>query len=419
MSYVSSKNLINELEYTPYTMIGFRLKQDREGGFNKTQYLCPFCKKIYRTNPFQKDVVLSDGSKGFQCKHCGTKLHHIVSVSGYFAMGSRRKTTPFLYQFESIKTLLIGQQYDEKDGHLKAVNATVFYQNHAVTVKTDSCGQKPVYSSYVRKERIILNLDMNQIYYIHTPASESVPEFEHFTLQYATFQSDTTLFSILYRKLIEIVYQQGFGYPLVSHLKVLERMTATQVFYLMKFPVVSSYAYYQGLQDVTCNMFELFYWLSNDDRKLRPMIICRNFDTYESLWSSYLADTFSICESDVSRKYSPWFFLAAWQLGHMGFRKKSSVEQVTQEVLETKLVGNSSVFLYTVFMKRQHSWNKLMRRLIKIHGEDAVIQMLLHSNRTCNYKDYVCQYKRYMERILLQLDFHQEDFSKSLDAIIF
>lgn len=430
MSYVSSENLVNEQDIQKYTHKGFRLKPCQDIGIKRSFYCCPVCKKIYKTNPFIKRNVQVPELQ-YECKHCHTILdiediHGYFALNSYFRLNGDKKNVPYLYRFTSVQTVIIGKQYDNDDGHMVAVNYTIFYQEHAIAYYYDESCQQWVqkYTNYLKKVRTIFNLDQNQIYYVKEPENDRTKAFAHFTLKNAYLLCANTDISnmneILVRKIVQIIFNEAYRYPLVSTVKQMNALSIFQGFYLMKFPVVMSYAYFMSINDVSTRMLELFYWLSNDDRKLRPMITCRNFDEYEQLWGEYFKKTYHVNDiQTIIRKKSPWFLLTAWQLSHMGFKSLKSVERIEEYIMSTQLRNNDiPSILLLLFVKRFHGINKLFKRLIKNHGEDDVINMILQSSITGTYEYYVFYRRLDMTRKINEIQFELEDFSKPLDMFI-
>lgn len=425
MSYISSKNLINEPDLYQYTHTGFRLQSYKDANI-KRQYCCPFCKKLYKTNPFIKRQNPITNKPEYQCKHCGTILSNIEPIIGHFTLGNLKHPDVYLYQFDTVQTIIIGQQYDDTDGHLIAVNATIFYQKHAVSLTPDTVPQTYIqkYNSYIKKQRIIFNIDQNQIYYVDKYGTAKGQTFLHYTLKGAYFSSEQSnnpyMCEILIRKIIEIIYDNAYHYTFVSSVAKMKALSIDQGFYLMKFPIVANHAWITDISDASPHMFALFHWLSNYDRKLRAMITCRDFTEYKRLWGKYFAKTFHEYDiSDILHTHTPWFLLTAWQMSHMGFHNLNNVSQIEECIMQTKLNDyDTPVPLLLLFTKRSHSLNKLFRRLIKTHGEHSVTQMILHSKFHTSYSDYVYRFRSKIINKIQNIDFASADFSQPLDTFI-
>ena len=424
MSYVSSKNLVTEPEFVELVSVGFVLSCNKEVGIKRRFYCCPFCKKLYNTNPFQK-LQTQVNTLTHQCKYCNTLLS-LQYVKGDFAYYFRKKIQVFLYQFQTIQTIVIGEQYDENDD-LVAVNKTIFYRKHVISVTYDDIKQKYVrtYSSYMQMYRTIMNLEQNQIYFVQKPGDKT-GTFSHFDIKYCElFTTDVNNIDfILHRKMIDIIYEKKYGLALPHFVASQPAITLYMAFYLMKFPVVSSYAFSNKSICITSNMFCLFYWLSNADRKLRKLITCRSTDEYHLLWCEYLEKTFDVSESDamsIIHDKTPWFLLTAWQMGHMGFCSLDNVAKIEEYVVSTGLDSGMytvPIILILLFMKRFHAMNKFFRRLIKSHGEDEVVSMILLSKFQTNYWDFIFHYRQKITKGLSEMDFQNEDFSNLLDVFV-
>lgn len=417
MSYMSSKNLVNETDFLPYTRIGFELLYDKQDGLKQTEYVCPFCKKIYKTNPFQEHSVQAGAASPklkYYCKHCHTDLYNIEVISGYHAYGSNHcGHVPFLYRFDSIQTVLIGQQFDDSDGHLVAVNGTLFLQVHAVSV-VDGVS---TYKVFTRKNRVILNMDMRQIYYVNQPRLSNQEGFAHFTLKYASLFVRDDISDVLYRKMAGIAYEKCFSHTLCDVILNKTRISDMTLFFLVKFPVFINRACQLGSYEHDENWFRVLYWLSNGDRSLRPFIFCSDEKEYDARWNGYFLKTFGVSVPD---NCSSWFLLTAWQMGHVGFRELSSVYRIFDFLLKQDKRGDcdESILIHRLYAKRTHDWNKLLRRLIKCHGEMQVADMLISFRLRCAYGEFGFYYKTRLDTAIHQLDFDYEDFSLPIQNIL-
>lgn len=417
MAYISSKNLIDEPDLVQYTHVGFKLKCNKNAGVPKSLYCCPYCKQIYKKNPFIKKNSVSNNFV-YQCKYCNTELN-LEMVDGYNDYWDIVKNgETFSYKFRSVQTVLLGRQYSDDDNHLVAVNQTVFFREHTVFIELDLDTNKYIqkYRSYVSQSRVIFNLDQNQIYYVTKPAIYGRKQFEHFLLKDVVFDSKNMLENVLNRKIIEIIYKEAYHFNLTSPVQALSSITTGMAFYLMKFPVVSSYAFWKSVKHVTPDLFALFYWLSNSDRKLRALITCRDFNEYDMSWTKYLEDVFDVSNSEavtMIHQKSPWFLLTAWQMGHMGFRSLDSLYRIEHELLMNEL--ELSMFVYLLFEKRFHAINKFFKRLINYWGEDTLIHMIVSSPKTESYNYYSFHYRQRLIECIKEIDFNTEDFSKPLD----
>lgn len=422
MSYSVSENLVNKSPFSGLVHKGFRLKSCSDAGIKRALYVCPYCKKIYKTNPFVKGVHQTE------CKYCHTLLE-LKDVWGHFVF--KYDQNLFLYQFESIQTILIGEQCDDIDGHIVAINGTLFKQKHYVSLHWDENAQNwtQKYNTYVVKHRIIFNLDQNQIYFVTKPTTknDSSNGFSHFTLKscdLVTRKDDASnLQYILYRHMIEKVFTQAYQYALPNGVKSFLSLSSVQCFYLMKFPVVMHYMWSNSIDDCNRVLLEIIYWLSNCDRKLRAILTCRDMQEYNQMWFDYIAKLCvykgAVDDLMLHSGHTVFFFLAAWQMGHMGFRNIDSFKAVELAVLNIlKISDDISIPLLFLFSKRTHAINKLYRRLIAEHGEYKVVQMILQSSRRDTYTHYAYRYRNECHRIIENIDFDIEDFSRTLDSFL-
>lgn len=424
MSYQSSQNLVQQPDFAILLKKGFRLKSSREAGVKHTLYVCPYCKKMYKTKPF-----VSAGNGEIKCKYC-QNIVTIDDVNGNFVF--HRNDNPYIYQFTSIPTVLCGIQRDDVDGHLVAVNGTIFEQNHCVSyvrAKNDpNLTQK--YNQYTVKYRTIFNLDQNQVYFVTTPSpfKDQKDGFTHFmlknykwvTTKHATSNKD----ELLYAQMIRTVYEQAYGYELPYAVRDYPSLSLAQCFYLLKFPIVMQYAWQEHRRIYDSNKFvlEFFHWMSNADRKLRPMLICREDETFCQMWNTYLHDTFS-CDVDVKTLFAngitPLFLLLAWQLGHFGFKDIESCIAIEDALLSVHSCGTQmSMPMLFLLTKRNHAINKFYRRLLACHGESSVIQMIIHSSIQGDYESYAYCYRIEFHQKLQHLDFALENFNVTLDSFL-
>lgn len=434
--YESSKNLIDDPAFKPHVKTVFRLRANQDIGVKRSMYLCPYCKKIWKTNPLQQQSVQLGLDYNYVCKHCGTEVD-MKTVNSYEAVGCmhtrtfskkhHKGKTPVIYDMSSIQSILIGMKKDDVDGHIISVNGTIFRQRHVIAYWFDNATQtfQQTYNTYQIKSRIVCNLDVKQVYLIDESKEQNdqfeyvVPKVHHSFYTNSNYDSDESY--ILRKLILQKIYEDAYGYSLPSLVANLKSVTNSQLFYMMKFPVLSSYAFYMSL-DVSPVLFDILYFLSNDDRKLRPYITCRDFTEYETMWKEYFSKTFRY---DLSiTKQEPWFLILGWQLGHIGFKDIQSVFLIYDELKELRHSSNTngwdtciSRFIWMLTMKRHHALKKLFNRLIKCHGESKVTAMIV-GGPACTYDDWVFHYHQQTYFELVSLDFKTFDFTKPLCVIL-
>lgn len=428
--YESSKNLIDDPAFKPHVKTVFQLRANRNIGV-KRSYLCPYCKKIWKTNPLQQQSVQLGLDYNYVCKRCGTEVN-MQPVMSYEALGVTyghnftkkcdRGKIPVIYDMSNIQTILIGMKKDDVDGHVVSVNGTIFRQRHIVSYWFDDATQtfQQKYNTYTIKSRIVCNLDVKQVYLIDE-GKEKDDQFEYVIPKVHNSNTDRNESYILRKLILQKIYEDAYGYSLPSLVANLKSITNSLLFYMMKFPVLSSYAFYTSL-DVSPVLFDILYFLSNDDRKLRPYIICRNFAEYETMWKEYFSKTFHY-DLDIT-KQEPWFLILGWQLGHLGFKDIQSVFSVYDELKELRHVSNTNTcdvrisrFIWMLAMKRNHALKKLFNRLLKYHGESKVTAMII-GGPVCTYDDWVYHYHQQTYFELISLDFESFDFTKPLRIIL-
>ena len=424
MSYSVSENLVNKSPFSSLVHKGFRLKADSGVGIKRASYVCPYCKKIYKTNPFVKGVHQTE------CKYCHTSLE-VEDVKGYFRFNDNG--SPYIYMFYSVQTILIGTQTDDTDGHIVVINGTIFEQKHCVSYHWDENAQKydQKYNMYVVKYRTIFNLDQNQIYFVTNPTTkdDSSNGFSHFTLKEYDWIGEkhdvSQLRYVLYRHMIEDVFTKAYRLELPNSVKSFMSLSAKQCFYLMKFPVLSQYVWsYDSIGKRQNVLLDILYWLSNYDRKLRAILTCRDVQTYNQMWFDYVVKLYryagTVDDLMLHSGHTLYFFLAAWQMGHMGFQSPASFQAIESAMLAVgQDFDNVSIPLLFLFSKRNHAINKLYRRLIATHGEDSVVEMILRSSHEDTYGSYVYLYRREWQRMVESIDFAIADFSLDLDSFFY
>lgn len=427
--YESSKNLLDDPAFKPYTKVVFCLKANKEAGMKRNRYLCPYCKKIWKTNPLQKQFGASGTDYNYVCKHCNTEVD-MVKVESYYDVRKFKKKNripPVVYNMSNIQTILIGMKKDDVDGHIVSVNGTIFRQRHMVIYEFDDVTQtfQQVYRTYLTKQRIVCNLDVKQVYLLDN-ANAKENQFEYvvpklYDTFYANTNYDCDVAYILRKLMLQKIYEVAYGYPLPSLVANMKSMTDNQLFYMMKFPVLSSYAFYVSMTDVSPILFDVLYFVSNDDRTLRPYITCRDFTEYETMWKAYFNKTFHY-DLEIT-KQEPWFLILGWQLGHFGFKDIHSVFSIYDELKEFRHMSNANAynveisrFIWMLFMKRNHALKKFFNRLIKYHGESKVIIMMA-DGPACTYAGWVYHYHQQTSFELESLDFETADFTKPLGSI--
>lgn len=427
--YESSKNLIDDPAFKPYTKAVFCLKANKEAGMKRNRYLCPYCKKIWKTNPLQKQFGALGTDYNYVCKHCNTEVDMVKVESCYAVRKFKKKNgkPPVVYNMSNIQTILIGMKKDDVDGHIVSVNGTIFRQRHMVIYKFDDATQtfQQVYRTYVTKQRIVCNLDVKQVYLLDN-ANAKEDQFEYvvpkmYDTFYANANYDCDVAYILRKLMLQKIYEVAYGYSLPSLVANMKSMTDSQLFYMMKFPVLSSYAYYMSMTDVSPILFDVLYFVSNNDRTLRPYITCRDFTEYETMWKEYFNKTFHY-DLEIT-KQEPWFLILGWQLGHVGFQDIHSVYSIYDELKEFRHMSNANAYnvkisryIWMLSMKRNHALKKFFHRLIKCHGESKVITMMIGFS-ACKYDDWVFYYRRQIRSELESLDFETADFTKPLGSI--
>lgn len=427
--YESSKNLLDDPAFKPYTKVVFCLKANKEAGMKRNRYLCPYCKKIWKTNPLQKQFGASGTDYNYVCKHCNTEVDMVKVESCYDVRKFKKKngTPPVVYNMSNIQTILIGMKKDDVDGHIVSVNGTIFRQRHMVIYKFDDVTQtfQQVYRTYLTKQRIVCNLDVKQVYLLDN-ANAKENQFEYvipklYDTFYANTNYDCDVAYILRKLMLQKIYEVAYGYPLPSLVANMKSMTDNQLFYMMKFPVLSSYAFYVSMTDVSPILFDVLYFVSNDDRTLRPYITCRDFTEYETMWKAYFNNTFHY-DLEIT-KQEPWFLILGWQLGHFGFKDIHSVFSIYDELKEFRHMSNANAynveisrFIWMLSMKRNHALKKFFNRLIKYHGESKVIIMMA-DGPACTYAGWVYHYHQQTSFELESLDFETADFTKPLGSI--
>lgn len=422
--YESSKNLIDDPAFKPYVKTVFRLKANKDAGLKRSVYLCPYCKKIWKTNPLQKQFGSLGVDYNYVCKHCGTEVDMKV-IDSYFDV----RKDQVVYIMSNMQTILIGMKKDDVDGHVVSVNGTIFRQRHMVSYRFDDVTQtfQQIYKTYVAKQRIVCNLDVKQVYLIeHENENAKENQFEYVVPKvhdsfYANSNHDCNASYILRKLLLQKIYEVAYGYPLPSLVSNVKSLTDNQLFYMMKFPVVSSYAFYMSLTDVSPILFDMLYFVSNNDRTLRPYITCRDFTEYETMWKEYFRKTFHY-DLEIT-KQEPWFLILGWQLGHVGFKDIHSVFSIYEELKDLRHMSGShafdvkiSRFIWMLSMKRNHALKKFFNRLLKCHGESKVIDMM-KGGPACVYDDWVFYYRRQTRFALASLDFETADFTNPLVVI--
>ena len=427
--YESSKNLIDDPVFKPYVKTVFCLKADKDIGVKRNMYLCPYCKKIWKTNPLQQRFGTLGSDYHYVCKHCGTEVDMTTIKSHYvynFVKKNYHGERPVVYDMSNIQTILIGMKKDDVDGHIVSVNGTIFRQRHIVSYWFDAATQtfQQKYNTYIVKSRVVCNLDVKQVYLIDDSKNDSfeyvVPKVhESF---YSNSNHDCNVTYILQKLLLQKIYETAYGYSLPSLVANLKSVSNSQLFYMMKFPVLSSYAFYMSLKDVSPILFDILYFISNEDRKLRPYITCRDFTEYETMWKEYFSKTFHY-DLEIT-KQEPWFLILGWQLGHVGFKDIQNVFFIYDALKQFRHMSNTnsfeihiSRFIWMLFMRRNHALKKFFNRLLKYHGESEVITMIF-DGPACTYDDWVFHYhqKTYLE--LMSLDFQTFDFTKPLDVLL-
>lgn len=429
--YESSKNLIDDPAFKPYVKAVFCLRANKEIGMKRNMYLCPYCKKIWKTNPLKPQPVSSDDDYEYICKHCGTEVNMVTIESCYDMRKYKTKKNngnpPVVYNMSNIQTILIGMKKDDADGHVVSVNGTIFRQHHMVQYRFDDATQtlQQVYKMYITKQRIVCNLDVKQVYLIDNEKAKD-DQFKYvvpkvYDTFYVNVNYDCDVAYILRKLILQKIYKVAYGYSLPSLVDNLKSMTDNQLFYMMKFPVLSSYAFYVSMTDVSPILFDVLYFVSNNDRKLRPYITCRDFTEYEMMWKEYFNNTFNY---DLKiTKYEPWFLILGWQLGHFGFKDIHSVCVIYDKLKELRHMSNTNAFsvcisrfIWMLSMKRNHALKKFFNRLIKYHGESKVIIMMA-DGPACTYADWVYHYHQQTSFELESLDFEATDFTQPLVMI--
>ena len=424
--YESSKNLINDPAFKPYVKTVFRLKANKEVGMKRSVYLCPYCKKIWKTNPLQQQFGSLGADYNYVCKHCGTEVDMKTIESRYdIREQSPNEKVPVVYHMSNVQTILIGMKKDDVDGHVISVNGTIFRQHHIVLYQFDDTTKtfQQIYKTYITKQRIVCNLDVKQVYLID---EREKPEFEYVVPKlydsfYTNSNYDCDVSYILRKLILQKIYEVAYGYPLPSLVANVKSMTDSQLFYMMKFPVVSSYAFYTSFTDVSPILFDMLYFISNNDRTLRPYITCRDFTEYEAMWKEYFRKTFHY-DLEIT-KQEPWFLILGWQLGHVGFKDIHSVVLIYDELKDLRHMSDTHIFgvqisrfIWMLSMKRNHAFKKFFNRLIKYNGESKVVNMML-DGPVCKYDDWLFYYRRQTCVDLASLDFEVADFTKPLIVI--
>lgn len=76
--------------------------------------MCPYCKKIWKTNPLKSQPVSSDYDYEYICKHCGTEVNMVMIESCYDMRKYKTKKNngnpPVVYNMSNIQTILIGMK---------------------------------------------------------------------------------------------------------------------------------------------------------------------------------------------------------------------------------------------------------------------------------------------------------------------
>ena len=74
---------------------------------------------------------------------------------------------------------------------------------------------------------------------------------------------------------------------------------------------------------------------------------------------------------------------------HLGFRNFDSVERIVNLVSQPdahKL--KIGIFVLDMLCKRMHTRNKMYRRLLKLHAEDKILDIICDAKTTCTYKQF-------------------------------
>ena len=291
--YESSKNLIDDSAFKPYVKVVFCLRANKEIGMKRNMYLCPYCKKIWKTNPLKPQPVSSDDDYEYICKHCGTEVNMVTIESCYDMRKYKTKKNngnpPVVYNMSNIQTILIGMKKDDADGHVVSVNGTIFRQHHMVQYRFDDATQtlQQVYKTYMTKQRIVCNLDVKQVYLIDNVKAKD-DQFEYvvpkvYDTFYANVNYDCDVAYILRKLILQKIYKVAYGYSLPSLVDNLKSMTDNQLFYMMKFPVLSSYAFYVSMTDVSPILFDVFKQVDEIDHSL---VSIRTKDALEQVKST-------------------------------------------------------------------------------------------------------------------------------------
>lgn len=410
MSYECSDNLVKTNEFASLVQKGFRLKSCSRDGVARSQYVCPYCKQIYKKNPF---IKVRGGDFPFVCVYCNTPLY-VEGVNGYYTYNHNGR--PYLYSFSQAQTILVGMQKDDTDGHVVAVNGTIFERQHAVAIYGDK-KKYQTYNSYVVKQRVIFHLDQNQVYFVNKDG------FHHGKMQFdkwVTLPRDTSdIYQLLYKSMIETVFLKAYGFDLPFSVQNFQSLSLVQCFYLLKFPVIMMYFWQKVLYDKQWFLFACFHWSCNDDRKLRVLLTTKQQDVFCDGWQSYLEKTFCYYR-DVHAcmtidGHTPLFLLLAWQMGHLGFRSIQSCMEI-ESVLLSCYDYDVSIPLLFLFHKRNHAICKWYRRLLIAQGEDSVVQMLIRSDFRGDYEAYAYRWRSDMLQSILSIDFENENFLRNIDT---
>lgn len=406
---------------------------------------CHFCTK-------KKQFYTKDDMQQL-CDRCSVQCNQTASsfrIDGrnVFCNDAAYNAQRCLYEFKTWSTVVIGKQTDDTDGHTVAIIVSMVGTKHVVYYDClDDGTRKRVYKAYKIEHKTIFNLDQNQVYFINRPNMDKSKEFSHFKTndhgrfpiwykrtaheflyQYAGIRIQTILYNYVVAYIFEEYHislpcfwavQHGLNSDLMRYLSV------DEAFYMMKFPVFMKQLYDylnpRGLC-VVPNMITAIYWLSNADRPLRKILTCRDEHEYHQLQVAYLQSHFDDYAAQINEVHSPFWFLYAWQLSHVGIRTISYMDKldkayIQQFDLDENKNDQFNFWLNYCLSPRFHNKDKFLRRMVKRWGEYEFVQMILTSDAQYDYSH--CTYMLFCINDWLKHDVLTDEicYSQGLDGI--
>lgn len=326
---------------------------------------------------------------------------------------------------DMIDSVTINKGFNE-DGSIKDINVTILYHSYKIAHDLQKS------ASWQHYDRILFNFETKQIYYTDKVSLSKKTNFQHFKLHQASV-TNMSKFSVAIQSVIrEIYYEYNIPCNRDSWWNATpENMKSSVIaFMCLKFPIMMNYAYdlwtsYERKFNSSCVVdihISMIYWTCNYDRVLKKALMSTTEQEYIERTDAIMQE---ITDNDSvlkSARNNPLYVVYARYMHQLGFTSFSSVERIVDYVSrENAQKTDISIWILDMLSKRTHIRNKMYRRLLKVHEEDALLDMFLASNYTDTYLHFFSSssQRAHMNVFYNQLEMCMEsvDFSNDINDI--